>query len=533
MQRTEQKIIKRGRRYFAAIGLVASLLAVVLGELVFFLVQAPKHLQNAQVSPLLFSILRIAPKLVEKKVQPPPQPVQTTVNSRTECYLVDNSGAFGKMDVQSGKFTKLGEVEGVFGDIAYDSNKNLYAVSQNIQDEFGTYQGIFRINTENYSIELISKIRGINVAGLVFSPDGKLLGGAQDAMFSRGLLVEIDPQKGEWREILDFSPYTTSGDLAFDKLGRLFISVLPRRGNRFDGRDDNDLLLELKPNEGTFRFVGDLGYPGVKGLARGGDDVLYGFSFFSQAVFRVDGDNGATEFVSNFTGEPLGRGGGSSFATEATLLNSPTALSDPIITKTYEDPPRNPIPVLLTALFWGGVFGIPVVFLLNQEQRRFLEGKRLPTKADLLAMLKGTGFVALAVLAGQILYAFAPISPSNPVSIALHLAGCILMGLIIGLLIPKTIQKVERRAACIALPIAAVVASIVLQLSFLPEMGMLGRLVAAALLGGTLGAMIEVQKTIEVVIEEPPKKRRIDDNRVLIVRSHGAASGKIEGRGRG
>lgn len=510
----EERVVRSGRLRFALVGALACLGMALFSELIFSLLHIGQSLQHYQAPVLLFpvtpqaSTVAVSPQPATENTTEPPAPAAAPPSQeqrqllQTSCYLVDDQFHFGRIDIATGEFTLISRLPRQMTDIAYDSHGVLYATGYPERDIQGNFEGLYRIDPHTGASTLVATIRGVStVAGLVFSSDDVLLGGTKD-----GKLISIDVHTGAWQTLMNF-PYSTAGDLAFDRSGFLYVST------------DSDELIRLEPGTGTYRAIGPMGFTGVRGLGRGPDDVMYGFSFTEKKIFAIDLLNGHGRAVSDFSRSVIGIGGGISFATEALPLpplagSHPTApaMRDVLrarsnhrtITPTTGAATvtawwHNPFPALLTVIFWTALLGAVLPLLLRTAQKSFLEVSLIPELEDWQTVGYGAGFGAIAGFAGQLLYTLALFSLTLPIVWILHALSFALLGGILARGLSRHIPHIHQNAALIAVPAGSVIASLLLQWALISGAPVAGRLMAATVIGTAIGILIALEKVEEIV----------------------------------
>ena len=153
--------------------------------------------------------------------------------------------------------------------------------------------------------------------GLTFSPTGELfaIGSKVPSPHSNpGFLFEIDPDTGAAEEILELTDlgveYSSSGDLAFDSDGNLYVTTVS--GN----------LLRIPPEQDSFEVVGDTGLYYLFGLTYGPAPLLYAFDYY-EGAYRLDPATGEATEVAQLDHEWLDYINGA-----ATVFPAPTDLGE-------------------------------------------------------------------------------------------------------------------------------------------------------------------------------------------------------------
>jgi hypothetical protein len=133
--------------------------------------------------------------------------------------------------------------------------------------------------------------------------------GGTTSTSSMNLLLKLNPMTGAGTPFGDILSYNSSGDLAFDADGHLYLSA---QTGSSAGR-----LLRIDPDTGDWNHIGLIGFNDVYGLAFGPNGVMYGASNSARKVFTIDLATGAGTEVADFAGSDLDGAYGSSFFGEA------------------------------------------------------------------------------------------------------------------------------------------------------------------------------------------------------------------------
>ena len=194
-------------------------------------------------------------------------------------YVNDATNHLAKLDVASGNSTILGTLPTAITDIALSPTGTLYGVD--------TTFNLWQINPVNATGIDIGTV-GSFVNALTFSSDGTLYGAGNSKLFTINVTTAARTKVGT------FANYTSSGDLAFDQSGNLFLSATSGSGN--------DDLLRLNTHTGAATLVGSIGFDTVYGLAPGPNDVLYGMSSDTEKVITINTTTGAGSVLSSYGG---------------------------------------------------------------------------------------------------------------------------------------------------------------------------------------------------------------------------------------
>jgi hypothetical protein len=134
---------------------------------------------------------------------------------------------------------------------------------------------------------------GAFINGLTFSDTGTLFGSGSNGLFT------VDLSTGN-ASLIGFTGFNSSGDLAFDSSGNLYMSA--------SGSDDDSLVL-LDATTGAGSLIGSIGYEDVYGLSFI-NSVLYGFTEYGETL-SIDTVTGsgtliATNHISAFGADGAG-----------------------------------------------------------------------------------------------------------------------------------------------------------------------------------------------------------------------------------
>lgn len=186
-------------------------------------------------------------------------------------FIGDNAGNLWDLDVATNTSTLIGNGGVVMFDIALDPiSGTLYGVS-------GT-GGLYSIDTTDGSTSLIGATTAF-INGLTFDSSGTLYGSGGAGLFTLSTVTGSASLVGN-------TGFTSSGDIAFDSLGNLFMSAVGNTG---------DLLISLDEVTGAGGLIGSIGFSAVYGL-NFSDSTLYGFTLGGQTI-SIDTTTGAGSFV--------------------------------------------------------------------------------------------------------------------------------------------------------------------------------------------------------------------------------------------
>ena len=175
--------------------------------------------------------------------------------SAQAVFIADSNGWLYDYDVATNTSTSLGNSGvGAWFDIALNPlTGSLYGVTGN--------RNFYSIDTSTGAATAIGNV-GSFVNGLTFDSSGTL--------YASGLkdLYTIDLSSGSGT-LIGSTGFNSSGDLAFDSSGNLFMSAT--------GGNGGDQLVAVDSSTGTGSFVGDIGFYSVYGLSFSGS-TLYGFT---------------------------------------------------------------------------------------------------------------------------------------------------------------------------------------------------------------------------------------------------------------
>ncbi|HUT92292.1 MAG TPA: hypothetical protein VMY37_22550, partial [Thermoguttaceae bacterium] len=213
----------------------------------------------------------------------------------------------------------------VMSDMAFSPEGDLYGVT--LPDwpyASDLYSFVSDFESETPSIETESVLaiateaeEPLYLNGLTFSPAGELFAIGSKVPFPHsnlGFLFQIDPDTGIAEEILELSgsgtDYSSSGDLAFDSDGNLYVTTVSGH------------LLRVSPEQDSFEVVGDTGEFYLYGLTYGPAPLLYGFTW-GEDVYRLDPATGDSTWVAQLDHAWLDYVNGA-----ATVFPAPTDLGE-------------------------------------------------------------------------------------------------------------------------------------------------------------------------------------------------------------
>jgi hypothetical protein len=204
-------------------------------------------------------------------------------------FASDSRGRLFTVDVPTGAIDVRGTMARTMLDIAFDPNGSLYGV-----DARST---LFKIDPNTAATTRIGRV-GAFVNALVFAPDGTLYGAGLQ-------LFQIDPATGARTQIGSFQGLRSSGDLAFDGAGTLYMSTSTNR------------LARVDRSTGAVDVIGRIGARDVFGLAVGPDGIMYGVSNRSEKLVAINLQTGRGTTILRFSGPATSGAFGSSFLEEA------------------------------------------------------------------------------------------------------------------------------------------------------------------------------------------------------------------------
>ena len=196
-----------------------------------------------------------------------------TANPAHAVFIASSSGDLYELEIASNTSTLLGNSGvGAMYDIALDpTSGSLYGVTG--------AGSLYSLDKTNGAATLIGST-GTFINGLTFDSSGTLFASGGSRLYTVDLLTGAATFVGN-------IGFTSSGDLAFDPFGNLYMSATGPAGDR---------LISVDPVTGAGTLVGDIGYFfGVYGLNFMGS-TLYGFTFGGQTI-SIDTSTGAGTLV--------------------------------------------------------------------------------------------------------------------------------------------------------------------------------------------------------------------------------------------
>lgn len=185
-----------------------------------------------------------------------------------------SNGDLWDLNVTDNTSTLIGN-SGVMFDIALNPLSNiLYGVSST--------GSLFSINQTNASTALVGST-GASINGLTFGADGTLYGSGGNGLYS------INLSNGS-ASIIGTGGYISSGDIAFDNMGNLYLSSTTGVG---------DSLWTLDTNTGAGTLLNQTGFSNVYGLNYS-NNILYGFTLAGQTI-TLNTSTGVGTFLANNT----------------------------------------------------------------------------------------------------------------------------------------------------------------------------------------------------------------------------------------
>lgn len=186
-------------------------------------------------------------------------------------FIGDSGGNLYDLDVATNTSTFLGNGGVTMFDIALDPTSSiLYGVSGG--------GSLYSINQTNGATSLIGGT-GAVINGLTFDSSGTLFASGGSSLFN------VDLGTGA-AGLVGITGFNSSGDIAFDSLGNLFLSATG---------GGSDQLVSVNSTTGAGVSIGNIGYSGVYGMNFGGS-TLYGFTINGQTI-TIDTTTGSGTFL--------------------------------------------------------------------------------------------------------------------------------------------------------------------------------------------------------------------------------------------
>lgn len=213
-------------------------------------------------------------------------------------WVSDSAGKLGKVDVNTGDVTVVGNMGTSMTDIAFDPDGNLWGIS---------FSNLYKINKLTGAATLVGGLGNKGLNSLAFSSTGDLYA---MSYYSNKPLYTINVTNAEVTAIGTNSGTRSSGDLAFIN-NEMYLSSLS--GN----------LQKIDTTTGTATNVGALGAANFYGLATPDNVALYGVA--GTSVYSIDAATGAATSPVSFAGKGLGTAWGSAFIAESSEVPLPAA----------------------------------------------------------------------------------------------------------------------------------------------------------------------------------------------------------------
>ena len=187
-------------------------------------------------------------------------------------FISDSLGNLLHYDQQTNSAQLIGNAGvGAFFDIALNPlDGELYGITG--------YRRLYRIDQHSGSAAFIGTASSF-INALAFNNQGQLFGTGYGSLF------EVSIFNGA-STLLGYGNYHSSGDLAFDNLGQLFLT------------SKGDQLMQIDTTSGSGSLIGNIGYDGVYGLTFE-NQQLFGFTSDGRTL-AIDRDSGVgTQVASN------------------------------------------------------------------------------------------------------------------------------------------------------------------------------------------------------------------------------------------
>lgn len=136
-----------------------------------------------------------------------------------DVWVHDVDAHLGTLDVVTGQYDAVGvtlysNIDVPLSDIAFAPGGQLYGISYEVQSFVSSV--LYTVDTTTAALTRIGGTAvGHPLNALVFQKDGTLLAAGHSD------LVSLDPTTAASTPLLDFSPYLSAGELAFDAGGNL------------------------------------------------------------------------------------------------------------------------------------------------------------------------------------------------------------------------------------------------------------------------------------------------------------------------
>jgi hypothetical protein len=194
----------------------------------------------------------------------------------TVIYACDGQGELFTVSSVTGATHVIGTMSRVMYDIAFNAGGSLYGIDDS--------DNIYKINPTNAATTLVGSLKvSDNINSLTFAANGQLYAAGHD-------LYRVDLSAGMYYDIGYLGGYTSAGDLAFDKTGRLVMSTTSNQ------------LVVVNPTNANTSLIGNIGFTDVLGLAEGSDGNLYGMSNTTDQIFSINPITGHGTSAVHFSG---------------------------------------------------------------------------------------------------------------------------------------------------------------------------------------------------------------------------------------
>ena len=234
----------------------------------------------------------------------------------------DDGGDVFSVDLDGGMALEyIDTTDEVMSDMAFTPEGKLYGVTLpwwGGNSVLYSFLSDFQSDTPSIETEWTRAItlgatQPLYLNALTFSPEGELFAAGSkfpDPHSNPGFLFKIDLDTGAAEEVLSFGAYSSSGDLAFDSYGNLYLTA--RSGE----------LLLVPPEQDSFDVVGDTGIGQFYGVTFGPRPLFYAFTW-EEEVYRIDMATGDSTLVAQFDDPWLDYVNGA-----ATVFPAPTDLGE-------------------------------------------------------------------------------------------------------------------------------------------------------------------------------------------------------------